>query len=59
MKLAMPARGGTGSITELALPYLQQVDPARVGAIRSALQRLDVLQDEGVLLTMPEISIGQ
>jgi protease-4 len=47
------------SISDLALPYLRQVDPSRVGVIRSALQRLDVLQDERVLLAMPEITIGQ
>ena len=58
MTLSVP-RSGTGSITELALPYLKQVDPSRVGVIRSALDRLDVLQNEGVLLAMPEITVGQ
>jgi protease-4 len=58
MKLSLP-RNGSGSITALALPYLQQVDPSRVDVIRSSLQRLDVLQNEGVLLAMPEITIGQ
>jgi protease-4 len=60
MRMTAPGRAsGASSITDLALPYLQQVDPARVSAIRSALQRLDVLRDEGVLLAMPEITIGQ
>ena len=30
--------GGTGSITELALPYLQQLDPQRVQSVRAALR---------------------
>jgi protease-4 len=58
MKLSLPRNGGS-NITDLALPYLRQVDPSRVGVIQSALQRLDVLQNEGVLLAMPEITIGQ
>jgi protease-4 len=49
MKLSLPRNGiGSSSITDLALPYLRQVDPSRVGVIQSALQRLDVLQNEGV-----------
>jgi protease-4 len=45
------------SLTDLALPHLQHLDPQRVTAVRNALLRLDLLQNEGVLLTMPEIVI--
>jgi protease-4 len=47
------------SLTELALPYLRQLDAARVNAVLSALNRLDLLQHERVLLTMPEIRVAQ
>jgi protease-4 len=53
------AIGGPGSITELALPYLQQLDPARVKSVRAALQRLDLMREESVILAMPEVMIGQ
>jgi protease-4 len=56
--IRVPA-GGTGSITELAMPYLQQLDPARVRTVRSALQRLDLMREEGVILAMPEVNVGQ
>ena len=36
-----------------------RIDPSRVGVVQNALQRLDVLQTEGVLLAMPEITVGQ
>jgi protease-4 len=49
--------GGAGSISALALPYLQQLDPQRVGTVRAALQRLELLQQEGVILAMPEIDV--
>ena len=45
----------TPSLADLAAPYLRQLDPQRVNAVRAALQRLDMLQREGVLLTTPEI----
>ena len=38
---------------------LQQLDPVRVNTVRTALQRLDLLQDEGVILAMPEITVAQ
>jgi protease-4 len=59
MQLNLSRDAAGGNITDLALPYLRQVDPSRVGVIQNALQRLDVLQNEGVLLAMPEITIGQ
>ncbi len=43
------------SLIRLALPYLQNLDPRRTAAVLSALRRLQVLQIEGVALSMPEI----
>jgi protease-4 len=45
-------------LLEMAAPHLQQLDPARVRAIRAALLRLEMLQREGALLTMPEIVVS-
>ena len=45
------------SLLEAALPYLEGCDPQRVRAIKSALQRLTLLERENVILTMPEIQI--
>ncbi len=42
------------SLVELALPHLQHLDPERVRVIRSALQRLQLVQQEGAVLVMPE-----
>jgi protease-4 len=46
---------GAGSLLRLAAPYLQDLDPIRTAAVISALTRLEILQHEGVVLTMPEI----
>ena len=43
------------SLFKLAAPYLQNLDPQRVAAVASVFCRLQVLQKEGVVLTMPEI----
>jgi protease-4 len=43
------------SLFKLAAPYLQNLDPQRMAAVASALSRLQVLQKEGVVLSMPEI----
>lgn len=43
------------SLVRLAAPYLQNLDPIRTGAVMSALRRLEVLQKEGVALSMPEV----
>jgi protease-4 len=48
-----------GSISSLALPYLQGLDPARVRSVQTALQRLDLLCGESVVLTMPEVNVAQ
>jgi protease-4 len=46
---------GYGSLFKLAAPYLQNLDPQRTAAVASVLSRLEILQKEGVVLTMPEI----
>jgi protease-4 len=49
---------GENSLFKLAAPYLQNLDPHRTAAVASVLHRLEILQKEGVALTMPEI-LGQ
>ncbi len=43
------------SLLKLAAPYLQNLDPHRTTAVFSVLRRLEILQEEGVVLGMPEI----
>jgi len=43
------------SLLRLAAPYLQNLDPRRTAAVVSALRRLEILQKEGVVLSMPGI----
>jgi protease-4 len=43
------------SLIELALPYLEHLDPQRVRAIKTALFRLQLMQQEGAVLMMPEM----
>jgi protease-4 len=45
------------SLVNLALPYLRHLDPERVRAVRQALERLQLIQQEGAVLMMPEIII--
>jgi protease-4 len=49
--------GGPAFLVELAMPYLRHLEPHRVAAVKAALQRLQLLQREGVLLMMPETAI--
>lgn len=46
---------GGDSLLKLAKPYLRNLDPRRTAAVASVLRRLEILQKEGVVLTMPEI----
>jgi protease IV len=46
---------GGDSLLKLAAPYLQNMDPRRTAAVTSALLRLEILQKDGVVLSMPEI----
>jgi protease-4 len=64
MERLTPEKDETGHVSaaadystlfKLAAPYLQNLDPQRTAAIASVLTRLEILQKEGVVLTMPEI----
>src|SRR5262249_10874186 len=54
---ARPA-GTSVSLVDLALPYLQNLDPQRVRLIKTALWRMEMINREGAALMMPEIRIG-
>jgi protease-4 len=43
------------SLFKLVAPYLRDLDPRRTAAVASALCQLEILQREGVVLSMPEI----
>lgn len=42
-----------------ALPYLGELDPVRLSAVLLALRQLEMLHDEGAVLMMPPLVIGQ
>lgn len=42
---------------ELAMPVLKGLDPVRLEAIKAALARMSLLQQERVILMMPELSV--
>ncbi len=46
---------GEDTLLKLAASCMQGLDPRRAAAVASVLRRLEVLQKEGVVLTMPEI----
>lgn len=54
----VPRSSGT-SFVELALPYLQHLDPHRVATIKLALQRLQMIHQDGAVLMMPEITLSR
>lgn len=47
------------SLLKLAAPYLENLDPVRTSAIFSAFRRLEILQKESMVLSMPGIVAGQ
>jgi protease-4 len=58
-KPGLDARARSASLVDLAMPYIRHLDPERVRLIRAALQRMQLLQQEGVILMMPEMRIGR
>jgi ABC-type phosphate/phosphonate transport system ATPase subunit len=46
---------GQDNLLRLAASYVRDLDPQRAAAVVSVLRRLEILQQEGVALTMPEI----
>ncbi len=59
--LSLPAPGmaspGASSILDVALPYLKGLDRQRLRTVKTALRRLDLLQQEHAVLAMPDIVI--
>jgi protease-4 len=51
--------GRPTSLVQMALPHLQHMDPERVRLVVRALERLQLMQQEGVILMMPEMRIGR
>jgi protease-4 len=47
------------SLVELAMPYLRNLDPDRVAAVKLALQRLQLMQNEGVIMMMTELILSK
>jgi len=52
--LPRPTHAG-GSLVEMAMPYLQHLDPQRVRLVTLAIERLDLMRREGVVVVMPEV----
>jgi protease-4 len=57
--LAAGAQLSRGALVNAALPYLQQLDPQRVGVIVRSLRHLETMQEEGCVLMMPEVVISR
>ena len=57
--VGVPSRvlGRAPSLIDLAMPFLRHLDSNRVDSIRDALQHLQLLQSEGVLMMMPGTAI--
>jgi protease-4 len=47
------------SLLDLAQPHLEHLDPERVAAVKLALRRLQMIQQEGAVLMMPEFITGR
>ena len=57
LNVEVPALGRTSPLLEAALPLIRHLDPQRLEAVLTALTRLEMLHDEGVVLMMPEIIV--
>ena len=53
--LRLPVGGHHDSLVALAIPYLKNLDAERLRLIKLALQRLQLIQQEGAVLMMPEM----
>lgn len=47
------------SLVELAFPYLSQLEPQRTEAVLGAMQQLELLHHDGVLLLTPSFTFGR
>jgi len=55
--VALPRLRQPNTLLELAMPMLSGIEPARLQAIKAALGRMSLLQQERVVLMMPEIQL--
>jgi protease-4 len=55
--LRLPTGGRFDSLVDLAMPYIRNLDPERLQVVKLALQRLQLIQQEGAVLMMPELLI--
>jgi protease-4 len=46
-------------LLEAALPHLDSLEPERLAAVKTALLRLSLLQDQRAVLMMPEMGFGR
>jgi protease-4 len=58
-KPGLDALGPRASLVSLALPHLRHMGPQRVALVVRALERLQLIQQEGVVVMMPEVSVGR
>ncbi len=54
----LDARTRSGSLVDLAMPYLKNLDSKRVRLIAAALNRLQLLHQDGVILMAPELGFS-
>jgi protease-4 len=57
--LAPSSLRGQQTLLDLAMPYLNHLDPQRLAAVKQALQRLELIRQEGAVLMMPEFILGR
>jgi protease-4 len=59
VSLSLPLGRRYGALVDAALPYLGKLDPDRLAAVKTALQRLSLLQEERAVLMMPEMDFSR
>ncbi len=57
--IRLPVGGYHDSLVDLAMPYIKSLDPERLRVVKLVLQRLQLIQQEGAVLMMPELLIGK
>jgi protease-4 len=58
LDVAGPAGVGQPSLIDLAMPYLKKLDGRHLTLVKTALERLQLVQQEGAVLMMPEFMIS-
>jgi len=59
VSLSLPLGRRYGGLLDALLPYLGKLDPDRLAAVKTALQRLSLLQEESAVLMMPEMDFSR